>query len=212
MIPSQTEERRLVQARRQVTLAVGLIGMAVCALAGGPILGLSVLGAIFLVVGRRTGRDTPRAQARWRVLNTSALVLCLLLAFARVPLLMVATGLVAWLQVHRAFTGPGARDDRVALLLALLQALLGCVLSVSLLLAPLFLALTLLAPVALGLCHLGLELEQGHEHRVLLGGERPRLPTILALGPGILVLTFLFFLGLPRLHGGSPVGLSRPIA
>jgi hypothetical protein len=121
-----------------------------------------------------------------------------------VPLLVVGAGLVGWLQVHRAWTGAQARDDRAALLLALLQALLGCIVSVSMLLAPLFLALVVLGPLALALCHLGIEAEGARARRLRYGfGERAPTSHFWALGPTSVALTALFFLGLPRLDAAG---------
>ncbi|MCK6502379.1 DUF3488 and transglutaminase-like domain-containing protein [Myxococcota bacterium] len=190
--------------RRALTLAIVLVGFAACAPAGGPVLALSTCGAAGVVLGRWVGRPSPRGEARWRVLNTSALVVCVLAAFAKVPLLVVGAGLVGWLQVHRAWTGAQARDDRSALLLALLQALLGCIVSVSMVLAPLFLALVLLGPLALALCHLGIEAEGARARRLRpVAGERTATSSLWVLGPGSLLLTLAFFVGLPRLDAAG---------
>ncbi len=203
-------EQRLEQARRRVTLAVALLGCLICTPAGGSILVVGVAAAVGILAGRRFGRPTVRAAGWWRVLNTSALVICLLAFFARVPLMVVGTGLVAWLQVHRAWTGRTARDDRVALLLALLQALLGCILSVSLALAPMFLGLAILAPVALALCHLGMESDSARGNRLRAGGVAgpPRL--LWGLGPATALLTAALFVVLPRLQGGPRLTLDEP--
>jgi len=194
-----------------VSLATTLLGSAACALDGGLVAAGVGLAVVLVLLGRRLGSDGPVAVARWRVLNTSALVLCVLAAFARVPLLAVGIGLVTWLQVHRAWTGRSAREDRIALLLALLQALLGCIVSVSPLLAPLFLGLAVLAPVGLALCHLGIEGEGARTARIQPGGDT-RAPTGLlwGLGPVTALLTVVFFVALPRLDGGARLAATAP--
>ncbi|NOY27915.1 MAG: DUF3488 domain-containing protein, partial [Oligoflexia bacterium] len=206
---------RTERARRWVTLVVALVGCAVGALGEGTLLVVSLAAALGILVGRwlrqRRGLPSPRAQDRWRGLNTSALILCVLAAFAQTPLLVLGMGLVAWLQVHRAWTGRGARDDRVALLLALLQALMGCVVTASVLLAPLFLMLILLVPIGLALCHLGLESEGARARRQRPGGSAyaPR-GLLLGLAPISAVLTVFFFLILPRIDGGASLAGDSP--
>jgi len=201
-------ERRLRRLRRGASLAVILLATAGGALAGGAVAALSVLTILGVLLGRRVGRPSVRAAARWRVINTSVLVSCLLLLFAGLPPVTIGVALVGALQIHRAFSGRSAADDRTALLLALLQALLGCILSTSILLAPLFLALSLLAPVALALCHIDGEVQAAHDAQVVAGGTLapPRLMWL--LGPAAAVLTLVFFVVLPRLQG-APALLSE---
>ncbi|MCB9777509.1 MAG: DUF3488 domain-containing protein [Alphaproteobacteria bacterium] len=197
--------------RRRATLLVVLLGLAICMPAGGSAAALALAGAIGVVVGRVVASRSPERPGGppmlWRVLNTCVFVTCLLAAFANVPLVAIGTGMIAWLQVHRSFTGVGARDDRVALLLGMLMALLGCDLSNSPLLAPLLLVLFLVAPVALTTCHLGMVGEDARMARLRPGASGGlSLRNLVGLGPVTLALTVVFFIVLPRLDAGR--GLS----
>lgn len=199
MRPLPPASARPASRRRRLVQAVVLLGGACLLPAGG---GLAVVGALVglaTLIGPRLGLARPAWTSRWRLLNTCAFVGLLLAAFARVPLPLVAALLVGWLLVHRALARPGdARDDRVRLLLALLLALLGCILSSSMLLGPLLLGLVLLAPPALLSCHLGLEREAALARRLRPVGEERPLP-FLGLGLAALGLAALFFLLLPRI-------------
>lgn len=191
----------LVLGRRRLTLAVVVAGCLAGTLGGGTMAAVSLTVVAGVLLGRRVGSTSPRALATWRVLNTCALISCMLAGFAGLPLVVVAAALVGWLQVHRAFVGrESARDDRIALLLALLQTLLGCILTDSLLLAPIFIALGALGPAALLACHLGIEAEGAQARRLRpVAAGRGFGSMAAALGIATLVLSGLFFLVLPRL-------------
>ncbi len=92
---------------------------------------------------------------------------------------------LAWLSVHQAWTGTGAVDARVALLLDVLMVLLACVGAVSPLLAPLLLAFAISSPVALMRAQ---------------GAEGGRLE--LGVATSVAALNVVFFALLPRMQAG----------
>lgn len=92
---------------------------------------------------------------------------------------------LAWLSVHRAWTGSGPADARVALLLDTLMVLLACVAAISPLLAPLLLAFSICAPIALSRSQ---------------GAEGRRLE--LGIAGSVTVLNLIFFALLPRMQAG----------
>ena len=194
-----------------------LLGPAAALASPGAAPFLGVAGLIGLVVGwRQRKAPSSRALDRWRLANASALVLCMLAVAMGAPVLVVALSLVLWLSVHRATTGQRAEDDRIALLLGLLQLLLACVLSVSVWLLPIFLAWGALLPLAL------IEVQSRAEAEAAGSPSAPSPPPRL-LAPVALGLTVAFFVGLPRVSAevgalsaetvtgfGDEVDLSRP--
>jgi len=96
--------------------------------------------------------------------------------------------LVAWLLVHRVWTGSGRTDARLSLLLGTLLLLLGCLRTESLAMAPVLAALACLVPAAL------LRIEVGPQLRF---GWRSVLTGVAV----IVGACGLFFL-LPRLNAG----------
>jgi protein-glutamine gamma-glutamyltransferase len=188
----------LVPVRRRVALAVGLLGCAICMVGGGAIGTLGSASLLLVLVGRRAERTWGLAGlTAWRVGHVCALVGAMVAVAVSVDTLAVAVGMVCWLAVHRAWTGATAGDDRITLLLALLQALLGCILTVSAWLAPLFVGLAALAPVLLLLCTLS---ELGP--RRVVGADsfllrQPRL--MLGLVAGVWGIAAVAFAVTPRL-------------
>lgn len=199
--PAPRRDDPLASTRRRLTLAAVLAGSFAAALGGSAMALVSLAVVVGVLLGRWRGSTSGSSLSRWRVLNTCALVACVLAAFARLPLVLVALALVGWLQIHRAFTGRlSARDDRIALLLALLQALLGCILSASPLLGPLFILLALVGPAALLACHIGIEAEDARARRTRLVAAGRGFGSLTAgLGLATLVLSAAFFLVLPRM-------------
>ena len=196
---------RLGQRRRTVVLLMVLVGLAACATAGGVAAVVAGLSAVGVASGRvRPRRPGTEAIRLWRGANLLALVACGLVALL-VPSARLVAGLalVGWLQVHRAWTGRTPADARVTLLLSLLLVLLACILTVSAWLAPLFLVAAVLTPVALVLIHL----EDASDARgVAPGGARGALGALWVLAPASLVLTGLFFAGIPRMDGAGVGG------
>ncbi|MEC8423201.1 MAG: transglutaminaseTgpA domain-containing protein, partial [Myxococcota bacterium] len=196
---------RLGQQRRRVVAALVFTGLAACATAGGAAALVAGTGAMGVIVGHvRERHPDTAALRRWRAANLLALVGCALMA-SLVPStrLVVGLGLVAWLQVHRAWTGRSPGDARVTLLLSLLLILLACILTVSAWLAPLFLVAAVLTPIALLLVHLE---EAAASQRSASGGARGAVGTLWMLAPASLVLTVAFFAGIPRMDGAGVGG------
>lgn len=191
--------------RLRVGLVLGmvLVGLASCAVAGGPTLPMAGLTAAGVAFGRLRGGAAPGPSTlnRWRFANLVALGASgLAVGLGLAPLPVVGVAFVGWLLVHRSFTGRAARDARVTLLLSLLLLLLACILTVSPWLAPLFLAAALLMPLALLLVHL----EDSAAVRGAVARRRDaRLGGLWALAPASLVLTGLFFVGIPRMEGAG---------
>ena len=196
---------RLRRSRRGVVAMLVLVGLGACATAGGVAALVSAVAALGVAGGRvRARRTDPDSLRRWRAANLLALVVCALVAFF-VPTARLVSGLalVGWLQIHRAWTGRTPSDARVTLLLSLLLVLLACILTVSAWLAPLFLVAALLTPVALVLIHL----EDAADSRgVAPGGARGSLGAMWSLAPASLVLTGMFFAGIPRMDGAGVGG------
>jgi transglutaminase-like putative cysteine protease len=165
---------------RGVVLA-GLAGVGVTGPAG---LGLALGAAALLWL------PAPRLPgAVWIAAHAAVLLVTGLLAVLVAPTGAFAL-LVAWLLVHRSWTGRTADDARVALLLATLLLLLGAVGTESIALGPLFVVFALLLPVAL----LRAELHAG-------GDPAPRGAEA-AVGVTVAVLGGSLFLVLPRLDAG----------
>lgn len=185
-----------VQGRRGATLALVLLGCLAVSLSGGLPAAVGLATALATGLGRVRARS-PRAETlgTWRIANGVALGLAVMAGVGGAPLLVVGASLVGWLLVHRSWTGGRAADDRVSLLLALLLLLLGCILTLSIALAPLFVAFAFLSPAALALSFLGGEREEGTRGR----GGAP-LGALLALGLVAVGLTALFFFGIPRMQ------------
>jgi transglutaminase-like putative cysteine protease len=135
------------------------------------------------------------SPAAWPWLHGAVLAATGVTAIVGTPTAAFA-GLVAWLLVHRSWTGRRGDDVRVALLLATLLLLLGAVRSDSVALAPLFAGYGVLLPIAL----LRAELQDTGE-----AAPRP-LEALVALGAA--GLAALLFVVLPRLDGGY-LGSSR---
>lgn len=96
--------------------------------------------------------------------------------------------LVSWLLVHRAWTGTGAADARLALLFATLLALLACLRSESMLLGSLLVGFCAALPAALLRVQVGDVPGQARRGALAAG-------LVVVLGAGMFVL-------LPRLRGG----------
>lgn len=200
----------LDRLRSRVVLAIVVVGALSAATIGGVSGGLALVGGGLAVFARLQ----PPLGGSWRGANIAVLLGCVALAAASDYKLEVAQGLVAWLQIHRAVAGRRPADDRVAILLALLQLLLACVLSISGWLAPLFLLFAVLVPLGLLLCHV---VEAAPEAMDPTLGAPPRLGALPFIGPATAVLTVLFFFTLPRLEaggigaGGEQVGLGDEV-
>ena len=183
--------------RRRLQLAAVLVGMGGVASTGGAGLLLALLGAPVVIWGmQRDAPASPAALRGWQLANGSVLLGSIVLALSS-QILLVGMGFVCWLQVHRAWTGHAARDGRVALLLALLHLLLACILTLSGWLAPLFALFALLLPMVLLLTHIEDGMPAG-----LLASERA-LGRLWAVAPGVLALTTVLFLTIPRLDAGG---------
>ncbi len=188
----------LPRLRRILVLSCVALGFAAGAMTGGTGAALCGLGALGVLVGRlRRGSPGATALSRWRFANAALLAGCVLAAVLGAPGLPVAMTLVCWLLVHRAFSGDGAGDDRVSLLLTLLLVLLTCILSTRALLGPLFALLALLGPASLLLCTLEVELGEGSG---VEAGDGRGLGGLWALPPVALVLSAVFFVLLPRVQ------------
>lgn len=185
----------------------------------GALAGLT-MGGVFSVIGVIGGvwavgaRLRPVVRGSWRAINIAVLVGCILLGILTSAQLAVGLALVSWLQVHRSSTGRTPADDRVSILLALLQVLLACVQSISGFLAPLFAAFAVLVPVALVLSHL---VESAPRSLDPTTGRTPGLGGLWTVGPFTMVLTVLMFFGLPRIQvdgvpgQGAESGLSDSV-
>ncbi len=192
-------------ARDRVLLPLLLTGFGACLVSGLVPALIGVVGAWGVVVGRlrRGGHLSPTTLSAWRSANLVVLALCVLGGVLGASLLVVALALVSWLQVHRAWTGRRAVDDRVALLLTLLLLLLACVFSLSPLLAPLFALWCILTPLALLQITLAAELEAEHAGAPPTGGLEQAAPRWLA--PASVGLTVAFFFAMPRLESGAGI-------
>ncbi len=192
--------------RRGVVLATVLVGLAACAVAGGPTLPMAGLAAGGIAAGRLRGDGTPGPAVlrRWRFANLLALAASgggVVLGLA--PLPVVGVAFVGWLLVHRAWTGRTPADARVSLLLSLLLVLLACILTVSPWLAPLFLVAAVLTPIALVLVHLE---DAAAARGAVARRQDAGLGGLWLLAPASIVLTGLFFLGIPRMEGAGVGG------
>lgn len=190
-----------IALRRKVELVTVLVGLGAAAASGPAGLGIAI-GAATAVLAAQRWRQPPRPQtlARWRLANAAVLVLCMILGALGVPLLAVGLGLVAWLQVHRAWTGSTSQDARVALLLTLLHVLLACILSISFWLALIFALFAGLVPVHLLLAHL----EDGTPAGAL--GRSRRIGGLWLVAPVVLVGSLGLFLTIPRMQAGGVGG------
>jgi transglutaminase-like putative cysteine protease len=191
-----TQRGRLDRLRSRVVLAVVVVGALATLSVGGLVAGIGALGGLVAVVGRLL----PVAKGSWRVVNIAVLVGCGLVALVSDFKVEAGLALVAWLQVHRGCTGRAPADDRVAILLALLQLLVACIQSISGWLAPLFIAFATLVPMAMVLVHL---VESAPEAYDPTAGPPPGLGGLWAIGPVTAALTIVLFFGLPRLEAGG---------
>ncbi len=183
--------------RRRLQLAAVLVGLGGVASTGGVGVVLAVLSVPAVLWGmHRDAPASPSALRGWLLANAAVLLGSTVLAFSS-QLLLVGMGFVCWLQIHRAWTGRTARAGRVALLLALLHLLLACILTLSGWLAPLFALFALLLPMVLLLTHIEDGVPEG-----LLASER-QLGPLWAVAPGVLLLTGVLFLTIPRLDAGG---------
>ena len=201
---------RLNRLRQQVVLAVVVVGALAAMTMGGAYLLIGAVGGGAAVAGRLR----PVTRGSWRGLNIAVLVGCVVVGLLSTFKIGVGLVLVGWLQVHRSFTGRQPADDRVAILLALLQVLLACVQSLSGYLAPLFAAFAMLVPLSLLLTHL---VESAPESLDPTTGRTPGLGGLWGVGPFTVVLTVLLFFGLPRIQvdgipgAGNAAGLGDKV-
>lgn len=190
--------------RRAVGLVVVLLGCGGAALTGTSGALLAGFAALGVCAGRAWGRaPAPLGLSRWRGANATALAACGLAAVLGAPMLLVALGLVCWLQVHRAFCGPSADHEQVALLLTLLMVLLTSILTSVASLGPLYLLLAVLGPAALLLAWLEDEVAGAPDAHP---GHPGGLGGLWALPLAALVLTGVFFVLLPRVQTGDRFG------
>lgn len=187
--------------RQGLGLAVVLLGCGAAGITGTPGAVVALLTAVGVCLGRARGRaPTVTGLARWRAANAAALAVCLLAGVVGAPPLVVALGLVGWLQVHRAFSGPSAAHEHVALLLTLLMVLLTSILTSVATLGPFLVLLAVLGPAALLFAWLEdeiLESPQAHP------GTPGNLGPLWGLPVAALVLTGLFFFLLPRVQANQ---------
>lgn len=187
--------------RRALGLALVLLGCGAAGITGTPGAIVAALTALGVCAGRAWGRP-PSVQGlvQWRVANATALVVCILAGGLGTSPLLVALGLVGWLQVHRAFSGPSAAHEQVALLLTLLMVLLTSILTSVAALGPFFVLLAVLGPAALLFAWLEDEiLEAPTAHP----GSPGNLGPLWGLPLAALALTGLFFLLLPRVQANQ---------
>jgi protein-glutamine gamma-glutamyltransferase len=187
-----------------ITLAV-LAGCCVAIAGGGASLVVGIVAACLAVGGRLQKKPPgPVALSRWRAaswITSGGLIAAGILGTS---LILLAVVLVGWLQVHRAWVGKRAVDDRLALLIALLQLLVGCIITLSPVLGPLFVMFVLTAIPGLLLCFLGM-VEEG-DVRPARPDPAPRgrmLFFVGSLGPVALVLSLVFFLAIPRVEASN---------
>ncbi len=166
------------------------------------------IAAVLSFLGRlRPKPPGPSGLVRWRAaswITAGGLVAAGVLGAS---LLLLALVLVGWLQVHRAWVGKRAVDNRLALLLALLQLLVGCILTLSPILGPLFVVYVFAATPALLLCYLGVLDET--EMRVARPDAAPRRRVVVGLaatGPMVLALALAIFLAFPRVEASNILG------
>ena len=199
---------QLARIRRHLTTIAVLAGSLVAMAAGGAAFGIGLVAALLSLAGRLDARPPgPTALTRWRAaswITAGGLVAAGVLGAS---LLLLALVLVGWLQVHRAWVGKRAVDDRLALLLGLLQLLVGCILTVSPILAPLFVTYVCTATPALLLCYLGM-VEEGEVRTARPdGASKSRVAfAMAATGPAVLALAMLIFLAFPRVEASNILG------
>jgi len=204
-----TPRGRLDRLRVRVVLGVVVVGALSAATIGGVVTAVSLVGAVTAVVGRLRSPS----EGSWRGANIAVFIAALLGVLTGSYAVEVGAALVAWLQLHRACTGRSPSDDRVAILLALLQVLVACLQSISGLLAPLFIAFAVLVPIALLLSHI---VEAAPESLDPTSGRPPGLGGLWTIGPATALLTVLMFFSLPRLEaggigGGDQVGIGDEV-
>jgi hypothetical protein len=198
----------LARARRYLTTIAVLAASIVAMAGGGASFWVALIATALSLAGRLDSKPpSPAALVRWRAaswITAGGLVAAGVLG---VSLLLLALVLVGWLQVHRAWTGKRALDDRLALLLALLQLLVGCILTVSPILAPLFVVYVCTATPALLLCYLGI-VDEGEVRTARPdGAAKSRIALAMgALGPVVLALAMLIFLLFPRVEASNLLG------
>lgn len=199
---------RLERTRHQLTLGLVALGAAAVATSGGAVAVVAGLAGVATVGARLR----PRSGSAWWPLHVAVIVVTGALLLIGTPWQGLVAGFVGWLQVHRGATGRSPGDDRVAVMLTLLQVLLACILTVSPLLAPLLVLFTGLVPVVLLLCHLAAAAPEALDPTA---GPTPRLGRLWALAPATALVTVVLFFALPRLDSGSQgtgVGLDNEIA
>ena len=193
-----TERHRLQQLRRGLVRGLVLVGLGALTLLGdgGVQLGLAGLA---LVAAAWSLESTPRRRV-WAVASAVVAVGSLIAPILLdIPWSWAGMALLVYLQVHRARIRQDVRDDRLALLFALLMVLLASTTARSILLALVFGALVVAFPIALVVLHL-CELEQARAVRREPLAHRGRLWRLLALGPATLLVTSFFFAVIPRLN------------
>ncbi len=163
---------------------VVLSALGALALGGGPTGGVAGVALVGLLAP-----PPPLPSRAWPFLHGAVLLGAgiVLVGGSTIPAFAV---LSAWLLVHQAWTARSAESVRVALLLATLLLLLGCVQSASPWLAPLFVAYVGLLPVAL--------------LRAQLHGAGARPARGLEVGIALFTVAAAagLFVALPRLDGG----------
>lgn len=191
--------RHLEALRSGLVRSTVLVGLASLGLMGPVGLRFS-LGALALVAGCWALRGRPAREDLWKISNAlvSAATLVVPILFP-VSWQHAGMALLVYLQVHRARTGHRPRDDRFALLFALLMVLLASGDSRSPWLGLVLLLLTGLLPVALLVLNV-FETEQAHGVRREALGAGGRSTLLVLLAPASVLCTTAFFLVIPRLN------------
>ncbi len=193
-------ERVRMEALRSVLLRSAItVGLLSLVLAGGPGLQLGLLG-LSLCAGAWALSEHPPRRGFWRLASVLVSVSCVAVPMVTsVPWSVAGMALLVYLQVHRARTAQGLSDDRLSLLFAMLMVLLASTTSRSPWMGLVMLGLVLGLPTTLLVLSLA-ELERQRAVRRESLGTRGRALALLALGPGVLLVTAGFFLMIPRLN------------
>jgi transglutaminase-like putative cysteine protease len=134
-----------VSARSLVllALAVGALALALCP---GP---HRLVGLTQLALVAAAAVWGPRPSERWALAHGTFLISLAILVAARLPLALVASLVLGWLSIHRAWTATTPRALQVGLLLAVLEGVLCTRLGRPAGLGALFGVLMVLGPLAL---------------------------------------------------------------